>query len=81
MNNTGKNTIQTTENYRTQSHFIIDFFSFIINGILFCFLVFEDDDVAILDMITRTGGDLSQPRRVTGSSSRQPDLEDFNRQG
>lgn len=45
------------------------------------FEVFEEDDMAILDMITRTGGDLNQPKKITGSSSRQPDLQDFDRDG
>ncbi|CAH1780162.1 unnamed protein product [Owenia fusiformis] len=30
----------------------------------------DDDDVELLDLIARTGGDLSQPRQLTGSSAR-----------
>ena len=41
----------------------------------------EDDDVAVLDLISRTGGDLSQGRKVTGSSAQGPHTEDFSREG
>ena len=41
----------------------------------------EVDDVAVLDLISRTGGDLKQPRAISGSSARVPDVEDFSRDG
>lgn len=41
--------------------------------------VLEDDDVAVLDLITCTGGDLKQPRGISGSTARVPDAEDYTR--
>ena len=41
----------------------------------------EDDDVAVLDLITCTGGDLKQPRGISGSTARVPDAEDYTRDG
>ncbi|WAR13325.1 CEP72-like protein, partial [Mya arenaria] len=41
-------------------------------------LVLDDDDVEILDLIARTGGDLSRPRPLTGSDTNQPDMEDYS---
>ncbi|XP_069112692.1 centrosomal protein of 72 kDa-like isoform X2 [Argopecten irradians] len=38
----------------------------------------DDDDVAVLDLIARTGGDLSRPRAVTGSAAREPTAEDYS---
>ncbi|XP_060073299.1 centrosomal protein of 72 kDa-like [Ylistrum balloti] len=38
----------------------------------------DDDDVAVLDLIARTGGDLSRPRTVTGSAAREPTAEDYS---
>ncbi|EDO36714.1 predicted protein, partial [Nematostella vectensis] len=40
-----------------------------------------EDDVAVLDLITRTGGDLSKPHAITGSSTRAPETQDFTREG
>ncbi|XP_048576940.1 centrosomal protein of 72 kDa isoform X2 [Nematostella vectensis] len=39
-----------------------------------------EDDVAVLDLITRTGGDLSKPHAITGSSTRAPETQDFTRE-
>ncbi|CAH3039840.1 unnamed protein product [Porites evermanni] len=41
--------------------------------------VLEDDDVAVLDLISRTGGDLSQPRGISGSSAQVPDVGSYTR--
>lgn len=38
-------------------------------------------DVAVLDLISRTGGDLSQPRGISGSSARVPDVGSYTRDG
>ncbi|XP_033754494.1 centrosomal protein of 72 kDa-like isoform X2 [Pecten maximus] len=38
----------------------------------------DDDDVAVLDLIARTGGDLSRPRGVTGSAAQEPTAEDYS---
>ncbi|OWF39191.1 centrosomal protein of 72 kDa-like isoform X2 [Mizuhopecten yessoensis] len=38
----------------------------------------DDDDVAVLDLIARTGGDLSRPRNITGSAAREPTAEDYS---
>ena len=43
--------------------------------------VLEDDDVAVLDLISRTGGDLSQPRGISGSSAQVPDVGSYTRDG
>lgn len=44
-------------------------------------LVLEDDDVAVLDLISRTGEDLNQPRGISGSSARVPDVDSYSRDG
>ena len=41
----------------------------------------EDDDVAVLDLISRTGGDLTQPHGISGSTSRAPDIDNFSQEG
>ncbi|KAK2556914.1 Centrosomal protein of 72 kDa [Acropora cervicornis] len=41
--------------------------------------VLEDDDVAILDLISRVGGDLTQPRGLSGSATRVPDVDSYTR--
>ena len=41
----------------------------------------EDDDVAVLDLISRTGGDLMQGRGVSGSVAREPNVESYTRDG
>lgn len=41
--------------------------------------VLEDDDVAVLDLISRTGGDLAQPRGISGSGARVPDVNSYSR--
>lgn len=53
---------------------------FVLNGPVLV-TALEDDDVAVLDLISRTGGDLSQGRKVTGSSAQGPHTEDFSREG
>lgn len=45
------------------------------------YLVLEDDDVAVLDLISRTGGDLTQPRGISGSGARVPDVDSYTRDG
>ena len=35
----------------------------------------------MLDLISRTGGDLSQPRGISGSSARVPDVGSYTRDG
>ncbi|XP_060570895.1 centrosomal protein of 72 kDa-like [Ruditapes philippinarum] len=40
--------------------------------------VLDDDDVEILDLIARTGGDLSKPRPLTGSNVKEPSVEDYS---
>lgn len=44
-------------------------------------LVLEDDDVAVLDLISRTGGDLMQGRGISGSVAREPNVESYTRDG
>ena len=41
----------------------------------------DDDDVAVLDLVSRTGGDLTKPRGVSGSAAVKPDADDFTREG
>ncbi|KAL5022267.1 hypothetical protein ScPMuIL_001422 [Solemya velum] len=41
----------------------------------------DDDDVAILDLIARTGGDLSKARAITGSAANEPAIEEYSIQG
>jgi len=41
--------------------------------------VLEDDDVAVLDLISRTGGDLMQGRGISGSVTREPNVESYTR--
>lgn len=41
----------------------------------------EDDDVAVLDLITRTGGDLTQTRGISGSTAKVPNVENYTRDG
>ena len=43
--------------------------------------VLEDDDVAVLDLISRTGGDLTQARGISGSVARVPNVENYTRDG
>ena len=43
--------------------------------------VLEDDDVAVLDLISRTGGDLTQGIGVSGSVAREPTVESYTRDG
>ena len=45
------------------------------------YLVLQDDDVAVLDLISRTGGDLTQARGISGSAARVPDVENYTRDG
>ncbi|KAH3774706.1 hypothetical protein DPMN_176094 [Dreissena polymorpha] len=40
--------------------------------------VLDDDDVEILDLIARTGGDLSKARPLTGSAATQSSSEDYS---
>lgn len=47
----------------------------------FTHLVLEDDDVAVLDLISRTGGDLTQARGISGSIARVPNVENYTRDG
>lgn len=51
-------------------------FIFIVKCILLT--VLDDDDVEILDLIARTGGDLSKPRPLTGSNVKEPSVEDYS---
>lgn len=44
-------------------------------------LVLEDDDVAVLDLISRTGGDLMQGRGISGSVAREPNVESYTKDG
>ncbi|KAL3860763.1 hypothetical protein ACJMK2_010835 [Sinanodonta woodiana] len=41
----------------------------------------DDDDVEVLDLIARTGGDLRKPWPVTGSAVRDPGVEDYSLNG
>ncbi|XP_068700637.1 centrosomal protein of 72 kDa-like isoform X2 [Montipora foliosa] len=50
-----------------------------IHNLTSCLTVLEDDDVAVLDLISRTGGDLTQPRGLSGSAARVPDLDSYTR--
>ncbi|XP_046381009.2 centrosomal protein of 72 kDa-like [Haliotis rufescens] len=43
--------------------------------------VLDDDDVAVLDLIAHTGGDLAQPRPLTGSAARQDKAEEYTLDG
>lgn len=47
----------------------------------YIYSVLEDDDVAILDLISRVGGDLTQPRGLSGSATRVPDVDSYTRDG
>nr|XP_022341017.1 centrosomal protein of 72 kDa-like [Crassostrea virginica] len=38
----------------------------------------DDDDVAVLDLIARSGGDLSRPRPITGSSAREDQAQEYS---
>ncbi|XP_045192927.2 centrosomal protein of 72 kDa-like [Mercenaria mercenaria] len=40
--------------------------------------VLDDDDVEILDLIARTGGDLSKARPLTGSNVKEASVEDYS---
>ena len=48
---------------------------------MFYFTVLDDDDVALLDLIASTGGDLRNPRPLTGSSVKEPSVEDYSISG
>ncbi|XP_041376248.1 centrosomal protein of 72 kDa-like [Gigantopelta aegis] len=37
----------------------------------------DDDDVAVLDLIAQSGGDLTKPRPLTGSAARESKSEDY----
>lgn len=41
----------------------------------------DDDDVAVLDLIARSGGDLSRPRPITGSSAREDQAQEYSLDG
>ena len=56
-------------------------FELLILPFFFTFSVLEDDDVAILDLISRVGGDLTQPRGLSGSATRVPDVDSYTRDG
>lgn len=43
--------------------------------------VLDDDDVELLDLIARTGGDLNNPRPITGSNNKEPASEDYSLPG
>ena len=43
--------------------------------------VLTDDDIAVLDMVNRVDGDLSQPRPVTGSKSAAINMEEYTPEG
>ncbi|XP_061197157.1 centrosomal protein of 72 kDa-like [Saccostrea echinata] len=38
----------------------------------------DDDDVAVLDLIARSGGDLSRPRPITGSSAKEDQAQEYS---
>ena len=40
-----------------------------------------EDDVAVLDMVSRQGGDLSQPRPITGSQMTASHSQDYTPEG
>ena len=42
---------------------------------------FEEDDVAVIDLVSRQNGDLSRPRPITGSKVKDPDIQDFTPEG
>jgi hypothetical protein len=44
-------------------------------------LAFDDDDVAVLDLVARQSNDLSQPRPITGSQQKVPQVQDYSAQG
>ena len=37
--------------------------------------------MAVLDLVSRTGGDLTKRRGITGSAATRPDVDDFTRDG
>lgn len=43
--------------------------------------VLDDDDVELLDLIARTGGDLRNARPLTGSSAKEPSSQDYSLAG
>lgn len=45
------------------------------------FSALDDDDVAVLDLIARSGGDLSRPRPITGSSAREDQMQEYSLDG
>lgn len=45
------------------------------------FSALDDDDVAVLDLIARSGGDLSRPRPITGSSAREDQVQEYSLDG
>lgn len=49
---------------------VFTFFNFI--------LVLDDDDVAVLDLVSKHEGDLSRPRPLTGSAAREPAMEEYS---
>ena len=52
--------------------------------VMACFillLALDDDDVAVLDLIAMTGGDLSKPRPLTGSAAKESKSEDYTLDG
>jgi len=44
-------------------------------------LVLDDDDVELLDLIARNGGDLNKPRPITGSQNKEPTSNDYSLSG
>ncbi|ESO82670.1 hypothetical protein LOTGIDRAFT_155686 [Lottia gigantea] len=40
--------------------------------------VLDDDDVAVIDLVSRNDGDLNKPRPVTGSNNKQPKSTDYS---
>lgn len=55
------------------------------NFTVFFFLLYspvlDDDDVELLDLIARTGGDLRNARPLTGSSAKEPSSQDYSLAG
>ena len=45
------------------------------------FSVLDDDDVELLDLIARTGGDLRNARPLTGSTAKDPGTQDYSLAG
>ena len=41
----------------------------------------DDDDVELLDLIARTGGDLRHSRPLTGSNAKDPATQDYSLAG